>query len=84
MVHRDIKPPNIMLCQRGGVADVVKVLDFGLVKDVARAAAGVTQANAITGTPLYMSPEAIDDPAAVDARSDLYSLGAVAYFLLTG
>lgn len=84
LVHRDIKPPNIMLCQRGGQTDIVKVLDFGLVKDVADQDAWVTQAESITGTPLYMSPEAISNSQEVDARSDLYSLGAVGYLLLCG
>src|SRR5262249_51653920 len=83
LIHRDIKPANVMACVRGGVADVVKVLDFGLVKPPA---GDVTQsaANVPMGTPLYMSPEAIENPAAVDGRSDLYALGATGYFLLTG
>ncbi len=85
LVHRDIKPANVMLCNRGGVADMAKVLDFGLVKDFeAPAEVGVTVANTITGTPLYMAPECVADPELVDARSDLYALGAVGYFLLTG
>ncbi|HEY3964404.1 MAG TPA: serine/threonine protein kinase [Planctomycetaceae bacterium] len=85
LIHRDIKPANIMVCQRGGMFDVVKLLDFGLVKAVdAEREAGLTAANALMGTPLYMSPEAVTNPDLVDARSDLYSLGAVAYFLLTG
>jgi len=62
----------------------VKVLDFGLVKDLKGDGPHVTQENSITGTPLYMSPEAIRSPASVDARSDLYGLGAVAYYLLVG
>lgn len=85
LVHRDIKPANIMLNRRGGEPDVVKVLDFGLVKaldDVKQS--GMTQQNSLTGTPLYMSPEAIQLPNSVDARSDLYAVGAVGYFLLTG
>jgi serine/threonine protein kinase len=85
LVHRDIKPANIMLNRRGGEPDVVKVLDFGLVKaldDEKRA--GATQQGSLTGTPLYMSPEAIQTPNTVDARSDLYAVGAVGYFLLTG
>jgi serine/threonine protein kinase len=84
LVHRDIKPANIMLNRRGGEPDVAKVLDFGLVKaldDEKRAAA--TQHGSLTGTPLYMSPEAIEMPSSVDARSDLYAVGAVAYFMLT-
>jgi hypothetical protein len=85
LVHRDVKPDNIVLCERGGIADVVKVLDFGLVKDVdAPADAKLSIASRIQGTPLYMAPEALTDPDAVDGRSDLYSLGAVAYYVLTG
>jgi predicted Ser/Thr protein kinase len=85
LVHRDIKPANIMLNRRGGEADVVKVLDFGLVKALDEAKqAGTTAANSLTGTPLYMAPEAIQAPNTVDARSDLYAVGAVGYFLITG
>lgn len=85
MVHRDIKPANIMLNRRGGEPDVVKVLDFGLVKALdEKRYAGQTAANGIMGTPLYMSPEAIQSPQSVDARSDLYAVGATGYFLLTG
>ena len=85
LVHRDVKPANIILCQRGLQSDVVKVVDFGLVKDVeASASATLSGANAVTGTPLYMSPEAISSPQTVDARSDLYAVGAVGYYLLTG
>jgi tRNA A-37 threonylcarbamoyl transferase component Bud32 len=82
LVHRDIKPGNVILCERGGLSDVAKVVDFGLVKDL-EAEAGMTHDAALVGTPLYLAPEAIRSPAA-DARSDLYSVGAVAYFLLTG
>jgi serine/threonine protein kinase len=85
LVHRDIKPANIMLNRRGGVPDLIKVLDFGLVKAIDdRKQQQLTQANSMAGTPLYMSPEAIQTPAAIDARSDLYAVGAVGYFLLTG
>jgi serine/threonine protein kinase len=83
LVHRDIKPANVMLNRRGGEPDVVKLLDFGLVKDV-HGNGGDTREAGLAGTPLYMSPEAIQSPMAVDARSDLYSVGAVGYFLLTG
>lgn len=85
LVHRDIKPNNIMLTQLGGVHDVTKVLDFGLVKNVG-ASSDVTNtvSEAIIGTPRFMSPEQILDPPSIDARSDLYALGAVAYYLLTG
>jgi serine/threonine protein kinase len=85
LIHRDIKPSNIMLTERAGDPDFVKVLDFGLVKDLGSAEeAELTTANSLTGTPLYLSPEAIGDPRSVGAASDIYGLGAVAYFLLTG
>jgi serine/threonine protein kinase len=84
LIHRDIKPGNLMLTQRGGVFDYMKVLDFGLVKTVSSDERSLTMANTLTGTPLYMSPESIERPDEVDARSDLYAVGAVGYFLLTG
>jgi hypothetical protein len=85
LIHRDIKPANIMLCTQGGERDVVKLLDFGLVKEleVDRDVA-LTGANTITGTPQYMAPESILAPDTVDERTDIYALGAVAYYLLTG
>jgi len=83
LVHRDIKPANIMLNRRGGESDVVKVLDFGLVKALDERDQS-QNAGGLSGTPLYMSPESIQTPDAVDGRSDLYALGAVGYFLLTG
>ena len=84
LIHRDIKPSNIFLCERGGVYDVVKVLDFGLVKDTRQTAPELTQANAVVGTPLYLAPELITDAAGFSPASDLYALGAVGYYLLTG
>ena len=85
LVHRDIKPANIILTRRGGLCDVVKVLDFGLVKAVNHALElEGTVADVVVGTPRYLSPEAIETPERVDARSDLYSVGAVGYLLLTG
>jgi serine/threonine-protein kinase len=85
LVHRDIKPQNVMLCARGGTFDVVKVLDFGLVRSIdASAAASAARGESVAGTPAYMAPEAITSPASVDARSDVYAVGALAYYLLTG
>ena len=85
LIHRDIKPANIMLCQQGGRPDVPKLLDFGLVKDVSTEDdAALTREGDIAGTPLYMAPEALTSPGNVDARSDIYAVGAVGYFLLTG
>jgi len=85
IVHRDLKPANIFLTQRGGLCDYVKVLDFGLAKVVdSDEAAGVTRKGVILGTPEYMAPEAIRDGDHVDTRADIYSLGGVAYYLLTG
>ena len=84
MIHRDVKPENVMLCRRGE-DDVVKLLDFGLVKNLERVETrDVTKQIKILGTPRYMAPERIVNPADVDARSDVYALGAVGYFLLTG
>jgi eukaryotic-like serine/threonine-protein kinase len=84
LIHRDIKPANLFLCSGRSEPDTVKVLDFGLVKESAKAEPQLTADNTILGTPLYMSPEAFLSPGTLDARSDLYSLGAVAYLLLTG
>jgi serine/threonine-protein kinase len=85
LIHRDVKPANILFCERGGVPDTVKLVDFGLVKNLAPSTSPeLTQTNAITGTPLYLAPESIVDPAGIDHRVDLYALGAVGYFLLTG
>ena len=85
-IHRDIKPGNIFLAQRGGIFDVVKVLDFGLVKPMSHRgdSLNLTLENAVTGSPLYMSPEQVLGEENLDARTDIYSLGAVAYYLLTG
>ncbi|MFV1987830.1 MAG: serine/threonine-protein kinase, partial [Gemmatimonadota bacterium] len=85
IIHRDIKPSNLFVTQRGGLQDFVKVLDFGLarnVKDVGDA--GVTKAGMVFGTPRYIAPESISGQERTDARSDLYNVGGVAYWMLTG
>ena len=85
LIHRDIKPSNIILTRRGGLFDFAKLVDFGLVKavDVGRVAV-LTPSDLIVGTPHYMAPEVIRHPDQADARSDLYAVGAVGYFLLAG
>ena len=83
LIHRDIKPANILLTRRGGLCDVVKVLDFGLAEAPQARPKGLAR-EAVVGTPHFMPPEAIQTPNAVDPRSDLYSLGAVGYWLVTG
>jgi eukaryotic-like serine/threonine-protein kinase len=84
LIHRDIKPANIVLTERADEPDVVKVVDFGLVRTLTRNQGDSDFAAAIIGTPLYLAPEAVTSPDNVDGRADLYALGAVAYFLLTG
>lgn len=90
LIHRDIKPANLMVTSHPGASDLVKVLDFGLVKYVARDASTndlhleLTTSEGITGTPMYMSPETVRDAAMSNAASDIYSLGGVGYTLLTG
>jgi serine/threonine-protein kinase len=86
MVHRDVKPANIIVCMRGGIHDTVKLLDFGLARVVAEESDSgrLTQDGAITGTPEFMSPEQAESEGDIDSRCDIYSVGAVAYFLLTG
>ena len=85
VVHRDIKPENIMVCRYGGVYDHVKILDFGLVKHVTeKHSRDLTRSLRILGTPLYMAPERLRNPADVDARVDIYAVGAVAFLMLTG
>ena len=84
LIHRDVKPGNIMLCRLGGRPDAAKLLDFGLVSDPGRSDERITQIGGPLGTPAYMSPEQARGAADVGPASDLYSLGSVAYFLLTG
>jgi len=84
LIHRDIKPQNIMLCRRGGEYDFVKVLDFGLARSFEADNRRVTETKLLIGTPLYIAPERIVDPTCMDPRSDIYSLGILGYYLLTG
>jgi serine/threonine-protein kinase len=85
LIHRDIKPANIFAAKRGGKYDIAKLLDFGLAKPVADSdAPELTQDGTITGSPLFMSPEQATGDGEPDARSDIYSLGTVAYFMLAG
>jgi serine/threonine-protein kinase len=95
LIHRDVKPANLMVCRYGGIPDFLKVLDFGLVKDIAAEAIGtnpeaapgdaaLSQDGSLLGTPLYMAPEGMTDPTKIDPRADIFALGAVGYFLLTG
>ena len=88
LIHRDIKPANIQTCRMGQYYDYVKVLDFGLVKTQAAATEPkldpkLTAPNAVTGTPAYLSPESALGES-VDHRTDIYALGCVAYWMLTG
>ena len=87
LIHRDIKPANLFICEYGEDRDFVKVLDFGLVKQDGagdETDAKLTREGSIIGTPAYMYPEAITGKSPVDHRSDVYSMGCVAYWLLTG
>lgn len=85
LIHRDIKPHNIMLCERGGEYDFVKVLDFGLVRPVAPSGdARLTADFQVSGTPHYIAPEVLREPQHADARADIYALGVVSFHLLTG
>lgn len=87
VVHRDIKPANILLCRLGFEYDYVKILDFGLAKFREEAKiqkSGLTTSGDLVGTPAYLAPERIGGGEGSDPRSDLYSLGCVAYWLLTG
>jgi serine/threonine-protein kinase len=86
LIHRDIKPSNIFACERGRIYDVAKLLDFGLVTTFGTEddSVKVTRDGAITGSPAFMSPEQALGRKQLDARTDIYNVGAVAYYLMTG
>ena len=86
LIHRDVKPGNVMICERGGTPDVAKLLDFGLVLPSTDDLKSdkLTLDGTVAGTPAYLSPEQAGGQEAVEARSDIYSVGALAYFLLSG
>lgn len=84
LIHRDIKPSNLFIGDRGGMRDFVKVIDFGLVKQLdAGESPMLSRADSIAGTPLFMAPESVTHPESIDAKVDTYALGATAYYLLT-
>jgi serine/threonine protein kinase len=85
LIHRDLKPANIFITVRGGEADIAKILDFGLVKATKdKDAVNLTSDQRVSGTPLYMAPEQVTGDRALEARADIYALGAMMYFSLTG
>ncbi len=84
VIHRDLKPDNIMLTQRMGDPDFVKVLDFGLAKIFAEGSAVKTAAGVLLGTPQYMSPEACESKPGIDHRTDIYALGILLFQMVTG
>ncbi len=84
LIHRDIKPANIFAAERGGVYDVAKLLDFGLVGEQAQQDLQLTAPGTFSGSPMYMCPEQTKSYHSLDARSDIYSLGATAYCMLAG
>jgi hypothetical protein len=85
LVHRDLKPANIFITVRGGEVDFAKILDFGLVKLTKdKGAVALTSDQRVSGTPLYMAPEQVMGDRSLEARADIYALGGMMYFALTG
>ncbi|WP_152285669.1 serine/threonine-protein kinase [Flavicella marina] len=84
LVHRDVKPMNIMICNQGGLYDTIKLLDFGLVKNIDTSLTQQTQINRIGGTPMFMAPERLRDPYNANHKVDIYAIGAVGLYMLSG
>jgi serine/threonine protein kinase len=85
IIHRDIKTSNLFLTERGGLYDFVKVLDFGLAKEIScNSSSGLTEKDVFLGTPRYIAPECVYHKERIDPRTDIYMLGSVAFWLLTG
>jgi eukaryotic-like serine/threonine-protein kinase len=84
IVHRDLKPENIFLIERDGEPDFVKVLDFGVCRVIDAQEVSLTASGDMVGTPLFMAPEQVDNESSIDHRIDVYALGALMHFLLTG
>jgi uncharacterized membrane protein len=86
LIHQDIKPANVFLCARAGMVDVVKVLDFGLVKHIGESRLDGDSASRqqFSGTPNYIAPEAILSEGELDGRTDIYAVGCLTHYLLTG
>ncbi len=84
IIHRDLKPANLFLARRPDRTTILKVLDFGISKNLLSTEKGLTRSNAIVGSPFYMSPEQLTYGGEVDARSDIWSLGIILYELISG
>jgi eukaryotic-like serine/threonine-protein kinase len=84
LVHRDIKPANLFVCRLGPEDDFLKVLDFGVVSRRSRPMPAITGAGIVLGTPAFLAPELVSQEGAFDGRADLYALGCVAFWMLTG
>ena len=84
LVHRDIKPPNIILCEAGGIPDVAKLVDFGLVSPMVQSSRRLTVEGHVIGTPRYVAPEMLKAKCELSPATDFYALGLVAYYLLSG
>jgi serine/threonine-protein kinase len=85
LLHRDIKPDNVIAYAAHGDCDLIKLLDFGLIRDLEnKASRDLTREARVLGTPAFMAPERLRDPRCVDPRTDLYGIGCIAFYLLVG